>query len=113
LPTLRGPGIQRPFADKKLAFCDRRAGKGNTAEVAPKAMGYPSHSLGRRRRGRAVFRVTEARIVGLDDDGVTIRHKHRASGRWHTTRLNGHPFMRRFLQHMLPIDRVGFSAPTL
>jgi hypothetical protein len=37
---------------------------------------------------RYVFRVaiTEGRIVGLDDDGVTIRHKHRASGRWHTTR---------------------------
>ena len=32
---------------------------------------------------RYVFRVaiTEGRIVGLDDDGVTIRHKHRASGR--------------------------------
>ena len=31
---------------------------------------------------RYVFRVaiTEGRIVGLDDDGVTIRHKHRASG---------------------------------
>ena len=36
---------------------------------------------------RYVFRVaiTEGRIVGLNDDGVTIRHKHRASGRWHTT----------------------------
>ena len=46
---------------------------------------------------RYVFRVaiTEGRIVGLDDDGVTIRHKHRASGRWHTTRLSGHEFMRR------------------
>ncbi len=53
---------------------------------------------------RYVFRVaiTNSRIVGLDDSGVTIRHKHRASNRWRTTRLSGHEFMRRFLQHVLP-----------
>jgi len=63
---------------------------------------------------RYVFRVaiTEGRIVRLDDDGVTIRHKHRASGRWHTTRLNGHEFMRRFLQHVLPkgLHKVRYSG---
>ena len=63
---------------------------------------------------RYVFRVaiTEGRIVGLDDDGVTIRHKHRASGRWHTTRLSGHEFMRRFLQHVLPkgLHKVRYSG---
>jgi Putative transposase/Transposase zinc-binding domain len=53
---------------------------------------------------RYVFRVaiTNNRIVGLDDTGVTIRHKHRASNRWRKTRLSGHEFMRRFLQHVLP-----------
>jgi hypothetical protein len=53
---------------------------------------------------RYVFRVaiTESRIVGLDDTGVTIRHKHRASNRWRRTHLDGHEFMRRFLQHVLP-----------
>lgn len=53
---------------------------------------------------RYVFRVaiTNNRIVGLDDSGVTIRHKDRASGRWLKTRLTGHEFMRRFLQHVLP-----------
>jgi len=53
---------------------------------------------------RYVFRVavTSNRIVGLDDTGVTIRHKHRASGRWRRTRLSGHEFIRRFLQHVLP-----------
>jgi hypothetical protein len=53
---------------------------------------------------RYVYRVaiTNNRIVGLDDSGVTIRHKERASGRWLTTRLTGHEFMRRFLQHVLP-----------
>lgn len=53
---------------------------------------------------RYVFRVaiTNNRIVGLDDTGVTIRHKDRASGRWLRTRLSGHEFMRRFLQHVLP-----------
>ena len=63
---------------------------------------------------RYVFRVaiTEGRIVRLDDDGVTIRHKHRASARWHTTRLNGHEFMRRFLQHVLPkgLHKVRYSG---
>jgi hypothetical protein len=53
---------------------------------------------------RYVFRVaiSESRIVGLEDAGVTIRHKHRASSRWRHTRLDGHEFMRRFLQHVLP-----------
>jgi hypothetical protein len=63
---------------------------------------------------RYVFRVaiTESRIVGLDDGGVTIRYKHRASGRWHTTRLNGHEFIRRFLQHVLPkgLHKVRYSG---
>jgi hypothetical protein len=53
---------------------------------------------------RYVFRIaiTSSRIVGLDDNGVTIRHRVRASGRWLRTRLRGHEFMRRFLQHVLP-----------
>jgi len=53
---------------------------------------------------RYVFRVaiTNNRIVGLDDNGVTIRYKQRKSGKWQNTRLNGHEFMRRFLQHVLP-----------
>jgi hypothetical protein len=53
---------------------------------------------------RYVFRVaiTNSRIVGLDDKDVTIRHKDRKSMQWRTTRLSGHEFMRRFLQHVLP-----------
>jgi hypothetical protein len=53
---------------------------------------------------RYVFRVaiTNARIVGLDDQGVVIRHKHRQSNRWRTSRISGEEFMRRFLQHVLP-----------
>ena len=46
--------------------------------------------------------ITNNRIAGLDDDGVTIRHKDRGSGQWRTTSLSGHEFMRRFLQHVLP-----------
>jgi hypothetical protein len=51
-----------------------------------------------------VFRVaiTNTRIVGVDDQTVTIRHKHRKSNRWRTSRIPGHEFMRRFLQHVLP-----------
>ena len=53
---------------------------------------------------RYVFRValTNTRIVGVDDRSVTIRHKHRKSNRWRTSRIPGHEFMRRFLQHVLP-----------
>ena len=53
---------------------------------------------------RYVFRVaiTNSRMVGLDENGVIIRHKHRASNRWRTLRLSGHEFMRRFLNHVLP-----------
>jgi Putative transposase len=53
---------------------------------------------------RYVFRVaiTNNRIVTLGYSGVTIRHKHRASARWRKMRLDGHEFMFRFLQHVLP-----------
>ena len=53
---------------------------------------------------RYVFRValTNARIVGLDDQTVTIQYKERKTGRSRTCRLSGHEFMRRFLQHVLP-----------
>jgi hypothetical protein len=53
---------------------------------------------------RYVFRIaiTNNRIVDLDDKCVAIRHKDRRSMQWRTTRLSGHEFMRRFLQHVLP-----------
>jgi hypothetical protein len=53
---------------------------------------------------RYVFRaaISNSRIESLDKDGVTFRHKHRASNRWRLTRLSGPEFMRRFLQHVLP-----------
>jgi len=43
-----------------------------------------------------------ARIVGLDNETVTIRYRERKGGRSRTCRLSGHEFMRRFLQHVLP-----------
>ena len=53
---------------------------------------------------RYVFRIalTNPRIVGLDDETVTIRYRERKTGRSRTCRLSGHEFMRRFLQHVLP-----------
>ena len=53
---------------------------------------------------RYVFRValTNARIVGRDDQTVTIHYKDRKSGCRRTCRLSGDEFMRRFLQHVLP-----------
>jgi hypothetical protein len=53
---------------------------------------------------RYVFRIaiTNARIVGLDDAGVTFAYRDRKTGRRRTCRLSGDEFMRRFLQHVLP-----------
>ena len=53
---------------------------------------------------RHVFRIalTNARIVDLDDEAVTIQYKERKTDRRRTCRLSGDEFMRRFLQHMLP-----------
>jgi hypothetical protein len=53
---------------------------------------------------RYVFRIalTNPRIVGLDDETVSIRYRERKTGRSRTCRLSGHEFMRRFLQHVLP-----------
>jgi hypothetical protein len=53
---------------------------------------------------RYVFRValTNARIVGLDDETVTTQYRHRKTGCARTCRLSGEEFMRRFLQHVLP-----------
>jgi hypothetical protein len=53
---------------------------------------------------RYVFRVaiTNARLVALDDNTVTLRCRHRKSDGWRHCRLAGHEFMRRFLQHVLP-----------
>lgn len=53
---------------------------------------------------RDVCRValTNARIVGLDDNGVSIQYKDRKTGQRRTCRLSGDEFMRRFLQHVLP-----------
>jgi hypothetical protein len=46
--------------------------------------------------------LTNARVVSLDDQAVTIQYKERKTGRARTCRLSGREFMRRFLQHVLP-----------
>jgi hypothetical protein len=53
---------------------------------------------------RYVFRtaITNSRIVRIDDNGVTLRHKVRKSNRWRISRIAGHEFLRRFLMHVLP-----------
>ena len=53
---------------------------------------------------RYVFRIalTNTRIVGLDDQTVSIRYTERRTGRPRTCRLSGDEFIRRFLQHVLP-----------
>jgi hypothetical protein len=63
---------------------------------------------------RYVFRValTNARIVSLDDQTVTIQYGERKTGRRRTCRLSGDEFMRRFLQHVLPrgFHKVRYSG---
>jgi len=53
---------------------------------------------------RYVFRIaiTNTRIVALDQRTVTIKYRQRGSSRGRTCRLQGHEFLRRFLQHVLP-----------
>jgi len=53
---------------------------------------------------RYVFRIalTNARIVGLDDETVSIQYKERKTACQRTCGLSGEEFMRRFLQHVLP-----------
>jgi hypothetical protein len=53
---------------------------------------------------RYVFRVaiTNTRIIGLDQEAVTIRYKQRKSARSRICRIAGDEFTRRFLQHVLP-----------
>jgi hypothetical protein len=53
---------------------------------------------------RYAFRIaiTNNRIVGLDDQGVTFRYKDRAAGCQRRCTVSGHEFIRRYLQHVLP-----------
>ena len=53
---------------------------------------------------RYVFRtaISNARILGMDQTHVTFRWKDRHAQAWHTQRLAGVEFLRRFLQHVLP-----------
>jgi hypothetical protein len=63
---------------------------------------------------RYVFRVaiSNSRIAALDQHTVTIKYKDRKSSRWRTCRMQGHEFMRRFLQHVLPkgLHKVRYSG---
>jgi hypothetical protein len=63
---------------------------------------------------RYVFRValTNARIVALDNETVTISYRDRETRRARTCRLSGEEFMRRFLQHVLPrgFHKVRYSG---
>lgn len=53
---------------------------------------------------RYVFRtaISNARILGMDSTHVTFRWKDRHAQAWHSQRLPGVEFLRRFLQHVLP-----------
>ncbi len=46
--------------------------------------------------------ITDHRIERVDERGVTFRYKDRATGRTTTMTLEGHEFLRRLLQHVLP-----------
>jgi hypothetical protein len=63
---------------------------------------------------RYVFRIaiSNTRIVALDEQAVTVKHRPHKSSRARTCRLPGHEFMRRFLQHVLPsgLHKVRYSG---
>jgi len=54
---------------------------------------------------RYVFRIaiTQRRILAMDDQSVTFQFKDRKANRQRTCRLSGIEFLRRFLQHILPL----------
>lgn len=54
--------------------------------------------------GRYVHRIaiTNTRILAMDGKTVTFRYKERKQNQWRTCTLDGHEFLRRFLQHVLP-----------
>ena len=51
-----------------------------------------------------VFRVaiSNRRILKVTDTHVTFRFRASDTGKWHTSRITGAEFLRRFLQHILP-----------
>jgi hypothetical protein len=53
---------------------------------------------------RYVFRIaiTNQRLISMDQTHVTFRYKDRKGSRWVTSRIEGHEFIRRYLQHVLP-----------
>jgi hypothetical protein len=60
--------------------------------------------------------LDHARIVALDETSVTIGWRDRESKKQRHTKLSGHEFLRRFLQHVIPggfmrIRHGGFYAP--
>ena len=60
--------------------------------------------------------LDHARIVAADDTGVTIGWRDRETKKPRHTKLSGHEFLRRFLQHVIPagfmrIRHGGFYAP--
>jgi hypothetical protein len=47
--------------------------------------------------------ITSRRLLGIDDHTVTFQFKDRKAGHMRTCQLEGQEFMRRFLQHVLPM----------
>ena len=48
--------------------------------------------------------ITSARLVHMDDTHVTFKWKEKKQNRWRTCRVTGDEFLRRFLQHVLPMN---------
>ena len=54
--------------------------------------------------GRYVYRIaiSNARLLAMDETHVTFRYKESKTEQWHTIRLRGEEFLRRFIMHVLP-----------
>ena len=72
------------------------------AEAVLRYLGRPLH------RGP----LCDYRIVEVTDTGVVFRYRSRDRAKWRTLRLDGHEFLRRFLQHVWPnrLHKVRYSG---
>jgi hypothetical protein len=88
-PDLEAPLPAKTWSQKWVTWCNPW-GNGQTA-----VLDYLARYVHR-------IAITNGRILAIDERTVTFRYKDRKAEKWRTCTLQGHEFMRRFLQHVLP-----------
>ena len=88
-PDLEGQIAAEAYKREWVAWC-KPWGKGETAVLE-----YLARYVHR-------IAITNGRILAIDGNTVTFRHKDRKAEAMRVSTVSGHEFMRRFLQHVLP-----------